>query len=133
VVTVRAALNAVGGRNAVGRLGLRVVTVVGWPQVTQARWVMADRRGAGHGAALGCVVGGRACDRRGRREGRRSTHRPAALPCGDACSRMGSGNGVRGMGRFDRAEENLSRLEANPDPGLHQAAVVVASWLRGYS
>ncbi len=36
-----------------------------------------------------------------------------------------------GLGRLERAEENLARIDARADPGLHQAAGVVALWLRG--
>jgi DNA-binding NarL/FixJ family response regulator len=35
------------------------------------------------------------------------------------------------LGRLERADENLSRIDARAYPWLHQAASVVASWVRG--
>jgi DNA-binding NarL/FixJ family response regulator len=36
-----------------------------------------------------------------------------------------------GLGRLERVDENLARIDARAEPGLHQAAGVVAHWLRG--
>jgi DNA-binding NarL/FixJ family response regulator len=36
-----------------------------------------------------------------------------------------------GLGRLQQVDEHLARIDARPVPGLHQAAMVVALWLRG--
>ncbi|MGH3695892.1 MAG: LuxR C-terminal-related transcriptional regulator [Pseudonocardiaceae bacterium] len=52
-------------------------------------------------------------------------------PAARHLARWGLAIACGGLGRLERAEENLERADAGADPGLHQAAMVVILWLRG--
>ncbi|MGH8917416.1 MAG: LuxR C-terminal-related transcriptional regulator, partial [Actinomycetes bacterium] len=56
---------------------------------------------------------------------------PHCSPAATHLAGWGLATACGGMGRLERAEDNLARIDARADPGLHQAAGVVALWLRG--
>jgi DNA-binding CsgD family transcriptional regulator len=56
---------------------------------------------------------------------------PQCSPAATNLAGWGLATACGGLGRLELADENLARIDACADPGLHQAASVVALWLRG--
>ena len=56
---------------------------------------------------------------------------PRCSPTAPQLAGWGLATACGGLGRLQRADENLSRIEARADPGLHQAVAAVLSWVRG--
>ena len=54
---------------------------------------------------------------------------PRCSPTAPQLAGWGVATACGGLGRLQRADENLSRIEARADPGLHQAVVAVLSWV----
>jgi hypothetical protein len=56
---------------------------------------------------------------------------PRCSPTATQLAGWGLAAACGGLGRLQRADENLSRIDARANPGLHQAAGVVTFWVRG--